>query len=68
MFFHQIDNTPNAAIQQAVWGAAADIPDKLIGRLSTADKLGDADRAQIIQLATQALAGFFPPAEARAES
>ena len=66
--FDRVPLARMAEAEQAVWGAAADIPDKLIGRLSTADKLGDADRAQIIQLATQALAGFFPPAEARAES
>ena len=66
--FDRVPLARMAEAEQAVCGAAADIPDKLIGRLSTADKLGDADRAQIIQLATQALAGFFPPAEARAES
>jgi len=54
--------------EQAVCAAAAEIPAELVGRFATADKLSDADRVLITQLAAQALAGFVPPAEAKGES
>ena len=47
--------------------AAADIPAEVRERLDTADKLSDADREMIIQIATKSLARFQPKPEAKAE-
>jgi F-type H+-transporting ATPase subunit alpha len=47
--------------------AAADIPAEVRERLDTADKLSDADRETIIQIATKSLARFQPKPEAQAE-
>jgi F-type H+-transporting ATPase subunit alpha len=44
--------------EKAVREAAADIPDGVTARFDSADKLSDEDRATIIQIARQALAGF----------
>jgi F-type H+-transporting ATPase subunit alpha len=46
---------------------AADIPAEVRERLDTADKLSDADRETIIQIATKSLARFQPKPEAQAE-
>jgi len=46
--------------QQALQEAATQIPEQLIERLTTADKLSDADRQSILDLAHQALATFIP--------
>jgi F-type H+-transporting ATPase subunit alpha len=45
---------------KALRGAAARMPGEVIGRLTTADKLGDEDRKVILDLATLALAPFKP--------
>jgi F-type H+-transporting ATPase subunit alpha len=47
--------------------AAADMPAEMRERLNTADKLSDADREMIIQIATKSLARFQPKPEAKAE-
>lgn len=49
--------------EQAVRAAAADIPNEVTARLATAEKLGDADRATMIQIARNALAGYQPAPE-----
>jgi F-type H+-transporting ATPase subunit alpha len=46
--------------QQAVQKAAAQIPAELAERLSSADKLSEADRKSILEVAHQALAPFIP--------
>jgi F-type H+-transporting ATPase subunit alpha len=46
---------------RALRDAAAKMPPDVAGRLSTADKLSDADRKVILDLATRALAPFQPP-------
>jgi hypothetical protein len=48
---------------RALRDAAAKMPPDVAGRLSTADKLSDADRKVILDLATHALAPFQPPPE-----
>ncbi len=48
--------------EQAV-RAAADIPNEVTARLATAEKLSDADRATMIQIARNALAGYQPAPE-----
>jgi F-type H+-transporting ATPase subunit alpha len=45
---------------RALRGAAASMPGDLVGRLTTADKLGDGDRKAILDLATRALAPLRP--------
>ena len=45
---------------KALRGAAARMPGEVVGRLTTADKLGDEDRKVILDLATLALAPFKP--------
>jgi F-type H+-transporting ATPase subunit alpha len=45
--------------------AAASIPADVCGRLDTAEKLSDADRETIIDIARQALARFQPGSEPR---
>jgi F-type H+/Na+-transporting ATPase subunit alpha len=45
--------------------AAASIPAQVCGRLDTAEKLSDADRETIIEIARQALARFQPGSEPR---
>jgi F-type H+-transporting ATPase subunit alpha len=47
--------------------AAADMPAEVRERLNTADKLSDADRETIIQIATKSLARFQPKPGAQAE-
>ena len=59
--FDQVPLPRMAAAEQAVCAAAATVPAELIARLETADKLSDADRVLIVDLAKQALAGFMPP-------
>ena len=58
--FDQVPLPRMADAEQAVCAAAATIPAELIARLETADKLSDADRVLIVDLARQALAGFMP--------
>lgn len=51
--------------EQAVRQAAEEIPSQVSGRLETAQKLSDADRETIIQIARQALVPFQPKPEPR---
>jgi F-type H+-transporting ATPase subunit alpha len=46
--------------EQAVREAAASIPAATVGRLDTADSLGDEDREAVVEIARQALARFRP--------
>ncbi|MGV8991308.1 MAG: alternate F1F0 ATPase, F1 subunit alpha [Thiobacillus sp.] len=46
--------------EKAVREAAAEIPDEVIARFDTADKLSDEDRTRVIQIARNALEGFLP--------
>jgi F-type H+-transporting ATPase subunit alpha len=45
---------------KALRGAAERMPREVVGRLTTADKLGDEDRKVILDLATRALAPLIP--------
>jgi len=51
----------------AVHDAAAKIPEEVCARFQTADKLSDADRTAIIEIARQALAPFQPKPAAKSE-
>jgi F-type H+-transporting ATPase subunit alpha len=53
--------------EQAVRAAAAEIPNQVTARLTTAEQLSDEDRAMIIRIARNALAGFQPGPEAPSE-
>jgi F-type H+-transporting ATPase subunit alpha len=53
--------------EQAVRAAAAEIPNEVTARLATAEQLSDEDRATIIQIARNALAGFQPGPETPTE-
>jgi len=55
-----LDQMPQAEL--AVREAAATLPDDLLARLGTTEKLSDADRAAILQIARAALASFQPEA------
>jgi F-type H+-transporting ATPase subunit alpha len=55
-----------AAAEHAVEMAAANIPADICARFATADKLSDADRTMIIEIARQALAAFQPKPEPKA--
>ena len=57
-----------AEAELALCKAAAAIPSALVGRLTSADKLGDADRKAILDLATLALAPFLPAPPAKPAS
>src|ERR1022692_2517236 len=46
--------------EQAIEKATSDIPADVAGRLTSADKLSDADRNAILEVATRALAPFQP--------
>lgn len=46
--------------QQALQKAAAQIPAEIVERLTSADKLSDADRKSILDVAQRALAAFIP--------
>jgi F-type H+-transporting ATPase subunit alpha len=46
--------------EQALQKATADIPADVAGRLTSADKLSDADRKAILDIATRTLASFQP--------
>ncbi|MBK5106129.1 MAG: F0F1 ATP synthase subunit alpha, partial [Burkholderiales bacterium] len=52
------DQMTNA--ESAVREAAANIPEEVVARFDAADKLSDEDRARVIQIARNALAGFLP--------
>lgn len=54
--------------EHAVREAATHIPPEVSARFDTADKLNDADRAAILQIAGTALAGFQATAESEHES
>jgi len=54
--------------EQAVREAAAKLPDEVQARFDTADKMSDADRAVIVQIARTALASFLPEAASQAET
>jgi F-type H+-transporting ATPase subunit alpha len=45
----------------ALQKAAAQIPAEIAGRFATADKLSDADRKAVLEIATRTLAPFLPP-------
>jgi F-type H+/Na+-transporting ATPase subunit alpha len=47
--------------EQALHKATSDIPADVAARLTSADKLSDADRKGILDVATRALASFQPP-------
>jgi F-type H+/Na+-transporting ATPase subunit alpha len=49
--------------QKALHKVAGDIPADIAGRLTSADKLSDADRKAILDIATRALASFQPSSE-----
>jgi F-type H+-transporting ATPase subunit alpha len=51
--------------QQALEKAAAQIPAELVDRLRSADKLSEADRKTILEVATKALASFLPKPDAK---
>ena len=53
--------------EQAVRTAATEIPNEVTARLATAEQLSDEDRATIIQIARNALAGFQPGPETPSE-
>jgi F-type H+-transporting ATPase subunit alpha len=46
--------------EQAIEKATSDVPADVAGRLTSADKLSDADRNAILEVATRALAPFQP--------
>jgi len=50
--------------EQAVRKAAAELPEALAARFAGAEPLSDADRATLLQIAGDALAGFQPKPEA----
>jgi len=54
-----------ADAERALRGAAAGIAPDLAGRLTSADKLGDADRKAVLDVATRALAPFQPAPDAK---
>lgn len=54
--------------EQAVRDAAAKIPENVIERLDTAEKLSDEDRETIIQIALKTLADFRPQSEPEEKS
>jgi len=56
------------AAEQAVRVAAREIPAEICARFETAKKLSDADRASIIQIASNALARFVPGQTLKATS
>ena len=56
------------AAEQAVREAAAKLPDEVQARFDTADKMSDADRSVIVQIARTALASFLPEAAYQAET
>jgi len=47
--------------QQALQQAAKEIPADVAGRFATADKLSDADRKSVLEVAARTLAPFLPP-------
>jgi F-type H+/Na+-transporting ATPase subunit alpha len=55
-----IEKVPDA--KTALRSAAAGIPADVVGRLTSADKLGDADRKVIVDIASRALVPFQPVA------
>jgi len=52
--------------EQAVREAAAELPDEVQARFNTADKMSEADRGVIVQIARTALASFLPEAASEA--
>jgi F-type H+-transporting ATPase subunit alpha len=63
--FDQVPLEKMIDAQQALRKAATEIPDDLVKRLSSGDKLSDGDRKALLDLATKALASFQPKAEAK---
>ncbi|MBF0223856.1 MAG: alternate F1F0 ATPase, F1 subunit alpha [Desulfobacterales bacterium] len=53
--------------EQALREAAVNIPPDVRERLDTADKLSDADRETIIQIARQAIKGFLPEQDSKSK-
>jgi F-type H+-transporting ATPase subunit alpha len=51
--------------QQALEKAATQIPAELVDRLTSADKLSEADRKALLAVATEALAPFLPKPDAK---
>jgi F-type H+-transporting ATPase subunit alpha len=54
--------------QQAVQKATAKLPADLVKRLTSADKLNDADRKSILDVARQALESFIPKPASKPKS
>ena len=54
--------------ERALQKAAAEIPADVAGRLTSADKLSDADRKAVLDVATRALAPFQPAPKSKPES
>ncbi|WP_409421926.1 alternate F1F0 ATPase, F1 subunit alpha [Pseudaeromonas sp. ZJS20] len=57
--FDQVPLAPMAAAERAVWAAAATLPDELAARLTGTERLSEADKRQITQVAARALAPFL---------
>lgn len=59
--FDQIPLEKMNEAEQALCAAAANLPDEVCARFESAEKLADADRNLILELAAKALAEFQPP-------
>jgi len=66
--FDRVPLDQMAEAEQAVCAGAANIPPELTAILETADKLSDADKTVIAELAKQALASFLPEPDIKVES
>jgi F-type H+-transporting ATPase subunit alpha len=53
--------------EQAIQKATSEIPADIAGRLTSADKLSDADRKAILEVATRALGPFQPVPKPKAD-
>ena len=54
--------------ERVLRNAASSVPADVAGRLASADKLSDADRASILGIAARALASFQPPPEPKPDA
>lgn len=59
--FDQIPLEKMNEAEQALCAAAANLPDEVCARFESAEKLANADRSLILELAAKALAEFQPP-------
>jgi F-type H+/Na+-transporting ATPase subunit alpha len=64
--FDKVPLEKTAEAERALQGAAAGIAPDLAGRLVSADKLGDADRKSVLEVATRTLAPFLPAPDPKA--